>query len=169
MNNAPSIVTFDARDYVRAYYLALRPRRWLRWLGYPLVVAYVLIAIVTLWQAVRDGRGWELAAVLWGIGAYWLVRYFVLLPRRWRRLYRQQKTAGLPTEILVTSEGFRSKSELGEVTIPWSYMHKWRRGRHAVLLYHSDVLFNILPKRVMPAEEVEALEQLISEKLGPSS
>jgi hypothetical protein len=48
-------------------------------------------------------------------------------------------------------------------------MHKWRRGKHAVLLYHSDVLFNILPKRVMSGEEVEALEQLITEKLGPPS
>ena len=54
--------------------------------------------------------------------------------------------------------------------MPWSDLTKWREGEGLFLLYGSDLIFYVLPKRAFQdAAAVDAFRDLLSAKIASPS
>lgn len=73
---------------------------------------------------------------------------FIVTPRRIARLFKQQKDLSAPFVIELTDETSSSHNEFGEGCLPWGTFVKWEENEKLLLLYRSDVLFHMLPKRL---------------------
>jgi len=154
-------------DYIRARRLSMRPRPWLRIVGY-IVVALFIAFIV--WQGYdvfahgkRQGDFWMIV----GIAAYLLTAYFLLLPWRTRRLFRQQKTLQHPIELELTENHFSGSSSHGTFKMAWSDFHKWKKNDHVILIYQSAALMHMIPLRAFQSPtDIATLVSILEKHLG---
>jgi hypothetical protein len=151
-----------AQDYVRAQYLHLRPKMWVGCAGIGLLAIFALVVVSKTVTLLREGGTPVPVLVMLGLGGY-LAGYFLwYLPWRARRLYAQQKALLAPFRMRVTEEGVFAESEHGQALLPWGHVRKWKENRRLFLLYHSDVLFQAIPKRYLKSEaEAEELRGLL--------
>lgn len=75
----------------------------------------------------------------------------------------------LPFAFRPEGEAVFIKSEISDEKVPWSYFIKWKEGKKTFVLYHSDIMFRIIPKRcfVSPSEMTQ-FRELLQWKLGPA-
>lgn len=155
-------------EYRRAAWIHIRPRPTFAIVGITLVVLCLFVVLFALYKFLVTGQG--LAAVL-GVGAslaYFGVYFFILLPRRVDRLYGQQKLLHNEFTFDVSDENLVSRSILGESKFDWSMFHKWKSGEDIVLLYQSDVLFHVFPRRSFPSfADFESFQEILKKHLGP--
>lgn len=71
----------------------------------------------------------------------------LLLPRRARRLFTQQRTLHHEHHTVFDATGFRQKSVRGDITLPWTELLEWHLGRDSLLLYSNDMLAYFIPVR----------------------
>ena len=83
--------------------------------------------------------------------AYPVMR-FVYIPWKARRVFRQQKSFHRSFELSRYDTGFTARDSNGQYTTPWSDFIKWKEDGRLFLLYHSDVLFHMVPERAFPSE-----------------
>lgn len=145
MNHAR--VLLEAEDYVAAQ------RLHTRWTSRRIMmcVAALLAAIVIAVLARREPVLFVGACGLVGGAAgasigreFW--RRFVL-PRRARRIFAQQKNLQQPFELRWDDDALRGVSERGSSNTPWSDYLKSAQDDRIILLYLSDVMFQMVPKR----------------------
>jgi hypothetical protein len=74
---------------------------------------------------------------------------YILLPRRARVLYNQQRELHEPMQIEITPDTIRFHSSFGSSTRPWGSFLKWAETPHNFLLYQSDALLNVIPKKAL--------------------
>jgi YcxB-like protein len=94
---------------------------------------------------------------------------WLFLPRRSAKLFQQQKS--LRHEITYTwdAQNLRVENERGQGTIPWADYLKWRENERLFLLYQSDVLFNVLPKRIFAhGSDLDAFRTILLANIGAS-
>ncbi len=138
-------VQLEAADLVRHRWLAMRPRRSLA------IAAWIVIGLFLLgtsfgtyeWIVTGDMH----SSLFWplGLGAYFALLFFVVVPRRAKRIFRQQKTLQRPFTLEFTEAGVRNEAENGRAEMKWPDFHKWKANRSLILLFHSDALSNIVP------------------------
>lgn len=75
-----------------------------------------------------------------------LVVSALYLPWKVRRIYRQQKDFAYPFTYTWDSEFLEGKGICGQSKRQWSNYVKCKENEKLFLLYHSDVLFEMLPK-----------------------
>ena len=91
---------------------------------------------------------------------------YLLLPRRPRRLFRQQAVMRKPLGFAWSDDGMIHRSAAGEGSYAWSDFHRWQDGRSGILIYQTDNLFHILPHRVLdPGQRAEVIDLLT--RFGP--
>jgi hypothetical protein len=112
------------------------------------------------------------AALLWSdraiepalgcLGAilYWTVLLAVghglnalLLPRRTRRTFAQQKDLHGPVSIDWSEQGVAIQSARGSARFAWEDFVRVVEGRRAILLFQSDRLYNFIPKRTLTPDQ----------------
>lgn len=64
-----------------------------------------------------------------------------------RKALDQQKTLRTPYRVSWTDLGISVESEYGDTRMPWGEFRKLREDRHLILLYESDRLYRLIPKR----------------------
>lgn len=103
-----------------------------------------LLAILPIW-------GCSIGAMLVGAGVTTGVLQWVasktLQPRFWKRLYAQQKSLHAPITCRFDDTGLALSTPLGQGHRPWSHYIRLRENDAVILLYHSDILFDLIPKR----------------------
>ena len=154
-------------DYVRAQFLHIRPRPLYKWLG--LILGFLLIFTLAASFYVAVTRHDYSPSLLFmpACLGYLLFYFFVLLPRRTKKIYRQQKLLQQPLLIRISDEQFYSKNEYGESSLPWNTFLKWKEGKDLFLVYQTDRLFHMLPKRFFPsAEATDELREILRKHLG---
>ncbi|MGD0866682.1 MAG: YcxB family protein [Rhizomicrobium sp.] len=114
--------------------------------------------------------GGQLGRMMIGSGGACLVVYllsrFVLLRRRTRRIFRQQKGLQRPFEMDWSGDSLKLTTETGNNSLPWSHLLKWREGKRLFLLYLSDVMFYIVPKRAFPDEAaIDEFREVLRSKI----
>ncbi len=96
------------------------------------------------------------------VGLY-LLSYYAYLPWNARRIFNQQKEYSAPFEIELTPEAMLAFSQYGYSSRPWGEFHKWREDERLLLLYLSDVLYIVIPKRFLDEQQAAQIRALLRE------
>jgi hypothetical protein len=150
------------QDYVNAQYLSMRPRPFFKWCGIFLIALTVLMCVVSLFIFPLHWSAFFIALV----GVYLMVCYAFLLPHHARKIFNQQKTLQQPYDMEITAEGVSSSGSHGSINMEWKDFHKYKMGKDLILVYQSDVLFHMFPKRWFSDDEFAQLQNYLHENLG---
>ncbi len=103
-----------------------------------------------------DQAGVSAASAIGGTVGFmlWYTSYF-LIYLRWRskKIYNQQKSLHSPVEVKWNSESIAFINESGHANMKWSDFTKHKESDDLLMLYHSDVIFNFIPKSSFHSEE----------------
>lgn len=153
-------------EYLRAQYLHLRPRPLLERVGLGIVVVGISVVAVVLWRALRGSPPSHFPYLLVTSLVYLALYFLVFVPWRARALFRRQKVLDGPFRILADSSGLAISSEIGEIRMPWAALRKWKESQRLFLIYHSDSLFHLVPKRLFTtSEQLDAFRGLLHRHL----
>lgn len=163
---------FQWTDYLNAQLLHMQPNGFIRVVR---LVAYsfmVLTFIIVLFMSLLGQLDFDIAyilPVLLLVVIFPLYRY-VLLPNRVKKLFAQQKELNLPIELEFTDSGLGTSNELGNSTRPWTHFIKWKENKELILLYHSDILFSMIPVRFFTdLQQVEILKSFLEKNKVPKA
>jgi hypothetical protein len=147
------------KDYLEAQLLHMQPTGFARWIGYALLVLSGLVFLISLLLLIMRQLALEFFLLIVFIASAAAVYRYALLPWRVKKIFQQQKELSMPYEIEITDAGLNITNELGNSLRPWKNFSKWKESKELFLLYHSDVMFTILPKRCFtePAQ-IEAVK-----------
>lgn len=145
--------SYNAEDLQAATWVHLRPRRFMGAVGLSLL-ALLFWGILVRFFGPTSGDGpnglkWFALALL----CYLLVASFVVIPRRCRRTFSQRKDLHRPCAFSVSQAGLVFENEHVVGTYPWSDFVKWKEGKSVILLYMSDNMCHVLPKRFFSSEQ----------------
>jgi hypothetical protein len=142
--------TFTPNDLASANWVHIRPRRSLAMVG------LVLIALCfwALWfsffgpmAAMSQWPGWAILAFFGYVGAW-----AAFVPYKVRRTFLQRKDLQRECVFSPSEAGLGFNSLDAEVLKPWSDYLKWKEGKGAFLLYLSDSMYQLVPKRFFDSE-----------------
>lgn len=154
---------FQPSDYVRAQYLHIRPRPLYKVLG-------VIVLVLFLWAAwlafTSDDFGAFDILFLVTIVAF-ILNFTVYIPWKTRRVYRQQKALQRGLSFKFDDAGASISNENGHSTSPWSDYLKWKQNDHLILIYLSDCMYHMLPRRMfVDPGGFEKLGELLTRRIG---
>lgn len=162
-------IQLTPEDYIQAVFLHMRPRPVLKWIGYFLLLLTVVVLAMSFYLAIARQDSLALPLFLLGVLVYLAFIFLFLLPRRLRKIFRQQKSLHSPHSFAPTDEAVLIKSAVGDQKLTWDYFRKWKEGKNLFTIYQSDAVFNIIPKRFfVSAEDMAQFRQLLLTKLGPA-
>jgi hypothetical protein len=143
---------YELADFKKAQALHARRGRLATWGVYYVIGLMALITGVGGVLAIMGRFPWPyvLISVL-VLGAFVIVR-FVVVPRQLTRVFTQQKDLSAPFEMTLTDQEFSMRNEFGESHLPWDSFVKWKEDKEMLLLYRSDVMFQMLPKRLLHSD-----------------
>jgi hypothetical protein len=164
-------ITYDVQLTADDYLDALRlHRRRVYWFG-RFRFAYwgtFLFLLIALGLMGSGPSAWTTPGLLlFFVAALAFLTDRLLLPRQARRIYRQQQSLQRPFRLTVTDDGIQAVSASFTGSHAWSDYRRWIEGRDQFLLYQSDVLFLIIPKRSVPRSD--DLRGILSEKIRRAS
>jgi hypothetical protein len=82
---------------------------------------------------------------------------YLAVPRRARRLYRQNKNLQRPMRYAWSEEGLSYASSTGTGKVAWTDLHRWSEGGSSFLFLLTDAMFHFIPKRAFAEAEAEDL------------
>ena len=154
---------FQPRDYVRAQYLHIRPRPFYKVLG-TLVLALFLWAA---WLSLTSGDFGAFDVLFLVTIVALILNFTVYIPWKTRRVYRQQKALQREQSFKFDDAGASISNENGQATMPWSDYLKWKQNDHLILLYLSDCMYHMLPRRMfVDPTAFERLGEILTSKIG---
>lgn len=127
-----------------------------------LLVAGAVIVVVGAYAEGRLPAGAAIGALA-GMFGWLAILFLIIIPYRAKRIYRQQKNLHLKHRFWWDREMVFFRSEDSEGKIRWSDLTKVKENRKMLLLYHSDTLFNMVPKHCFADhEDLEAFKSCLS-------
>jgi len=129
---------YTESDYLAAMYLHECPRRIYAILG----IAMLLLALLSSLFRPFD----VVTAMLLGGSASLVGYYFIYLPHRCKKNFRQYKAMSEPHTVELLDEGLHFRGLRSEGLIPWSHIIRWRRNDKVILLYPMSSLFYLVPQ-----------------------
>jgi YcxB-like protein len=95
--------------------------------------------------------------------ALWLISFG---PRKWRQNYEQRKDFHGGVTLNASEAGIESRTSLGHAISPWSHFRKWKKGKDVFLLYFSNSMFLLIPKRFFQSDDsINEFRALLSSKV----
>jgi len=156
-------------DYVRAQYLHIRPRFAFKVFG----VLIFLAVLWAMWYSLfgDDNESFVLADLILPAGILYVgLFFFVYIPWKTRRTYKQQKSLQREAKMTFDESGFSAANEFGSGITPWSDYVRWKENDHLFLLYISDPLYHMVPKRMFSkTDDVDQLRQILLTNIGRSA
>lgn len=86
----------------------------------------------------------------------------VVNPLLARRIYRQQRSLHGEIGLSWTDERLEFDSEYGQFAMPWSHFTRWAEDKRTFVLFESDRLYRIVPKRVLDADTELSLRERLA-------
>jgi hypothetical protein len=152
-------------DYIKAQFLHMRPRPVFGWIGILILVAMLATCILQLIFPISGKMTWS-PFVLLGVLAYFAFVYGVFLPLRAKRIFRQQKALHEPYEVELTDEALSSMSAYGDFKMEWSAFHKYKTSKNLILVYQSDAIFHMFPRRWFTESQFTEFHAILKKQLG---
>jgi hypothetical protein len=138
-------------DYIKAQYLHMRPSPWLKYFGIALLSLWLVFFIALASRSLTTAVDAFIPILFFGV-TYALI-IFAIIPWNVRRIFSQQKTLQAEYETVISPETIEATSEYGKTTIRLSDFYKYKIGKDIILLYQSQALFHIFPRRFFVSEE----------------
>jgi len=174
MEDMPSFkYTFQQQpeDSIAVGRMRFRPGRWIQ------ISAMIVLPLAALMTALWF-RGWIdedmlLAAfmVFVVLPAYVIgllaVKHLFILPRKHRRIFRQNRGLQEPITVELSEESFAFNTCYGSGRIPWDHFYGCVANDRVIALCLSEIQYHVLPTRIF-ANENERCEvmELIARKIG---
>jgi hypothetical protein len=157
--------TYTADDLVSAQWLHVRPRRSLRVVGILLAAVLCLAGVVMFIGP--SGSDWPWGKWLYLASlAYFPILFAVGMPYRTRRSFRQRKDLHRECSFAASDDGLRVQSGDIQGLKPWSDYLKWKEGDDAFLLYMSDNMYQVVPRRFFDsASDVDTFRALLEKNV----
>lgn len=83
----------------------------------------------------------------------------VLTPIAARRTFRQQRSLQGELSYGWTASALTIGTEYGSFDMPWSHFLRWIEDDRTILLFESDRLYRVIPKRVLDPDQHHSLRQ----------
>jgi hypothetical protein len=162
--------TITEQDYLGAWWLSMKPRLWIAVVGMVLVILVVAITLISILQRLVGhhpifDEPFSMLFALAYLGIFfWFLRYLQ------RRNYRKQKMLSVSFRVSFDAESIRLVNEFVSSTLPWHIFHKWRENKYIFLLYESNAIYLIFPKRLFEnSESINEFRRLTHEKIGKAN
>lgn len=157
--------TLQPEDFLSAQWLHIKPRRSFATVG----VFLLALMLWALWFSFFSGRqlqaGWEGWLII-GVLSYSLFIFFIYIPLKIRRNYRQRKELRKEFIFVATDNSLNVEFENGHYIQAWTDYLKWKEGRNLFLLYHSDNRYQAIPKRFFhSAGDIDVFREMLQEKV----
>lgn len=151
---------FNEDDLIAAARLhvwtSLATRNALFFLVVVVIGAGLIVSTLLSESGTPDVSGIVATAVV-GVPAVLAILNYMSLPQNARRMYRQQKSLQETLAVEWSDDGMSWDGQAGHSRTPWSHYVKWCEDRRLFLLYHSDRLHQILPKRVLSSTDIDSI------------
>ncbi|MBD2310405.1 YcxB family protein [Desertifilum sp. FACHB-1129] len=135
-------------DYIKAQYLHLRPSPRLMKIGG--AIASFLLFISFLVYPLEIVFSWIVTLIILFL-IYAAVLFFIF-PWQARRIFSQQKSLQGEFEIIIFPERIEVTSAQGNLRMPLADFHKYKVSKDMILLYHSQAMFNLFPRRFFASD-----------------
>ena len=143
---------YTVEDYLQAMRLHMRLRSWQKYL----LIAIVSLSLVRIIPLMTGASLGDVIQALMPLGLFGIacVVIYVVLPRqKVKRTFSQQKSLQRAYKTVVSPDTITTTSELGQVAMPISDYHQYKVGKDCLLLYTSQSLFNMFPRRFFASDE----------------
>ncbi len=143
-------VRLQADDYVKAN-VAIAQLSW-KGMFKLAIVAIVLLLVATFFLVFDDDVHTAVLTCTAGFGGMGgaLLANRILLPRKARRIFAQTPALQRPYQVTWDDRALTSTNQQGAGTYPWAEFHKSRELAGLFLIFFSDVMFVMVPKRDFP-------------------
>jgi len=156
---------FQWTDYLAAQLLHAQPSGSQKIIQYVAYTFVALIFVAVLYLFFRYGGKIEnvFPIILFILAVIFPIFYRkVFMPNQVKKSFEQQKGMSLPFEFEFTETGMLTSNKLGNNTLPWEYFTKWKENEDIIILYQSDSVIHMLPKRLFAnPEELEVVKSLL--------
>lgn len=157
--------TYTANDLISANWVHLQPRRSVGIAGLILLVLALLSSWMLFFTSIARGAEWTRWVIPGGL-LYLGLTFGVGIPYKCRRAYKQRKDLQRLCNYSASDAGLAFSSEGVAGTKPWTDYLKWKEGSKVFLIYMSDQLYQVMPKRFFSSEsDVDAFRELLSRKI----
>lgn len=143
----------EPKDYINAQYLHLRPKPWFKYVAIALLslCLVILLASASSPDSLLNALSIFVPILIWGL--FYIFILFVIMPWNMRRIYSQQKILHVEYTTVISPETIESSSKNGTMKMRLSDFHKYKVGKDMILLYQSQALFHMFPRRFFVSEE----------------
>lgn len=161
---------YEFEDFKKAQALHARRGRFSTYMTYSVIGLMAIVTLVGIILAISGEWPWSYVEIPALITGAYVVFNYILFPSQLKRVFIQQKDLSAPFEIELTDKGFSLENEYGASRMPWNTFVKWKEDRDMLLLYRSDVIFTMLPKRFLEnAGELQYIHEKIQENNLPDA
>jgi hypothetical protein len=142
------VINITEQDYLRAQWLHHNLNAW------RIGGVIVLVSLIAAFAHVAANVSVSVSAGgAIGYMAWYLLSYFVILRSRCEKLYGQQRTLHIPTEVVWSNETIEFINANSSSVLKWSDYVRHKENDKLFLLYQSDALFNMIPKSAFVSPE----------------
>lgn len=143
---------------------ALHGRRWLIRFALPYFLIFSGLAFWWTWNWAPGRLGYPMGFILF-LGGVIAFKWCVQMRLRVRKDFRQQTTFRQEVTMTLDEEQLVMEHADGLVRKSWGDFRKYRATDQIILIYLSDYLFFVLPRRVLSEEDWRSARELIVRKV----
>ncbi len=109
----------------------------------------------------------DLGFILIGLAIFFMLLLVATTSFSLRRVYHRNRSFFGPRTITISEEGIVSDNPLGHAETTWDKYQQFRETKNLFLLYQSQDVIGILPKRVFAtSSDLEQFKSLMATKIG---
>jgi Flp pilus assembly protein TadB len=133
-----------------------------------LIAVLFYIALIVLELLGR--AGWPVLLVPLALLLVFLLFQYGYKPFMLRRKFNMQKDLSARFDMELSEEALSVNGPQGRALTPWNNFLKWAEGREMVLLYSSNSVFQMLPKRLFASQgELQFLRAQLTRNSVPQA
>ena len=130
-------------------------------IGTLIMAMLVLLVLLILLDLLAYGRLSRIAlAFVVAVPLMLAVNHIWLVPNLGRRQHRQSAALRAPSFIEWDEEEVRLGSEMGEARVPMLNFYCWDETENVVLLYQTEMFFNLVPKAALDGAAPDLIARL---------
>ncbi len=139
-----STFTITEKEYVKANKLFTKPSKKI---FYFYIISLVILIVLFLLSDTLKYKIIIIGAIAGGLIGNFIARH-MYAPWQTKKQYKTYLAAQEPITINYSDKGLVFKGKIGESTIEWNRINKWRENTNFLLLYQAPSVYHIIPKRL---------------------